>query len=339
MAILILLFLPQDSADPYFKFKKGTCWVYDTSASDEKKTVTFTVFKEEEGRIYVSFAREGDEPAAHVWRMKDGILFFGPDGGEEPPLPVFKAGSKKGDTWKSPDFEATHLGTAEVKVPAGTYKDAVLVSLKREEAEFRVWLVPNVGLVRLSVGDAFVAELREKKEGVEVKAPKSATVLRNERYAPGALQTLLVAESDFRSNDRDDNRVNDFWTGDVSGLYRVREQKLIDREVAEADAAPVTFEFMVKEWIPKPKPYHGYYFRAMLRNGRGEDLAKDTDESGAKCRNTSWFGFCAYPAEYGKTGAKTFIVFETVYACDNGGKFVEQWPTDAQLKESWKEVE
>src|SRR5262245_26559596 len=41
----------------------------------------------------------------------------------------------------------------------------------------------------------------------------------NERNASTSLKTLTSAEADFRSNDRDGNHVNDFWTANVAGLY------------------------------------------------------------------------------------------------------------------------
>src|SRR5579862_1744833 len=71
----------------------------------------------------------------------------------------------------------------------------------------------------------------------------------NERNASTTLKTLTSAEADFRANDRDWNQVNDFWTGDVKGLYtmtsaRVRGARgdredppirLIELSVAAAD--------------------------------------------------------------------------------------------------------
>src|SRR5438045_5872144 len=87
----------------------------------------------------------------------------------------------------------------------------------------------------------------------------------NERAASTALKSLTSAEAEFRANDRDSNQVNDFWTGDVAGLYYTRpnsspvgpEIKLIERAIAEADAAPL------KPLVPVPVPYHGYLFRAL----------------------------------------------------------------------------
>src|SRR5688500_17803531 len=63
----------------------------------------------------------------------------------------------------------------------------------------------------------------------------------NERGASAALKTLASAQADFRENDRDGNKVQDFWTRDVAGLYGVvpagetETIKLIDRSVAGAD--------------------------------------------------------------------------------------------------------
>src|SRR5262245_44319035 len=80
----------------------------------------------------------------------------------------------------------------------------------------------------------------------------------NERLAVHALKTLTVAEVDFRSNDRDGNRINDFWTGDVAGLYYLKDPtgstlRLIESRLADADPASVT--------RPSPAiPLHGYWF-------------------------------------------------------------------------------
>src|SRR6187455_1337140 len=77
----------------------------------------------------------------------------------------------------------------------------------------------------------------------------------NERGASTALKTLSSAEADFRSNDRDGNHENDFWTADVKGLYTMTSAKvrgagtapddpaikLIEIETAAADADPAYY--------------------------------------------------------------------------------------------------
>src|SRR5258708_732588 len=64
---------------------------------------------------------------------------------------------------------------------------------------------------------------------------RSADRASNERIASTTLKQFTSAEAEFRANDRDRNGVNDFWTGDVSGLYSLtvdgHELQLIPREV------------------------------------------------------------------------------------------------------------
>ena len=161
----------------------------------------------------------------------------------------------------------------------------------------------------------------------------------NEREASRALHQLSAAEADFRANDRDDNHANDFWTGDVAGLYYLRpksggnppELKLIERAIAEADAKPL------QPRVPSPVPYHGYFFIA-LDEDDSTDGPKDRlykrDTGGVppmgKVHNESKFGFCAYPAEYGVTGRYTFIINEnnTIFRADLKGESTTHFPKD-----------
>src|SRR6185436_18466742 len=74
--------------------------------------------------------------------------------------------------------------------------------------------------------------------------------VQNERQASTRLKMRTAAVWDYRLNDRDKNGFNDFWTGDVTELYRYG---LIEREVAEADASPLT------PLCSSPIPFRGYY--------------------------------------------------------------------------------
>jgi len=135
----------------------------------------------------------------------------------------------------------------------------------------------------------------------------------NERTGSSTLKIMTSAEADFRTNDRDGNKVKDFWTGDVSGLYYVRtadaklEVKLIEQDVAAADA---------KSLFPLAKGTEaksGYLYHALERYetipGAGGEYKVDTDKSGRKVHNEKMFGFCAYPAS-GKYGGLIFTVNE-----------------------------
>jgi len=159
----------------------------------------------------------------------------------------------------------------------------------------------------------------------------------NERTASTTLKKLTSAQADFRANDRDWNQVNDFWTGDVAGLYYTRpntsppgpEIQLIERAIAEADAAPL------KPLVPQPVPYHGYLFRALEEDDERDVPAGDRpykkDTGGTppmgKVHNTSKFAYIAYPAEYPKNGKYSFVVNEnnTVFRFEGDGSEMRNW--------------
>src|SRR5947207_5224892 len=71
---------------------------------------------------------------------------------------------------------------------------------------------------------------------------RKRVVHENDYAAYVAVKNLVLAECDYRANDRDGNGIQDFWTADVTGLYSADPGsgpiKLIDRRVAEADARP-----------------------------------------------------------------------------------------------------
>ncbi len=96
----------------------------------------------------------------------------------------------------------------------------------------------------------------------------------NERNACVSLKTLATAEADFRANDRDGNRIQDFWTGDVAELYHLGAAKLIETSIAEADAKPL------RKGAPAPVPCAGYYFIAMEvdEDGQGYVVSAHFDE-------------------------------------------------------------
>jgi len=181
----VAAFVQADTGAAFCRFPKGTTWTYRQSQGDTASRVVLTVVGVEENRIVVEskeYAREGKDPEVKMlaWAVEDGYLVWGAirDGKMQSPLRVYKAGSKKGDTWKSPlgegkgELEAVHLGTAEVKVPAGTYRDAVQVAfrfgLDQERPLMEIALVPKVGMVRFggSAGQVrALMELTEFKEG------------------------------------------------------------------------------------------------------------------------------------------------------------------------------
>jgi len=147
----------------------------------------------------------------------------------------------------------------------------------------------------------------------------------NERGASASLKMLATAQIDFRSNDRDESGVCDFWRADVAGLFGLERSgdalKLIDLSVACADDRPAS----VYRSLPGAHaPKAGYLFRAIRH---ADEAVPDPNR----------FAFCAFPSSYPNVGRSTFIIDEgsTVLRKDLGhGAGVEVFPPDPG-KEGW----
>lgn len=157
----------------------------------------------------------------------------------------------------------------------------------------------------------------------------------NERKVSTMIKILSLAEVNFRDNDRDGNGVKDFWTGDVAGLLR---SGLIEREVAEADARPIV------PLIPKPVPYHGYYFVALQGDASvrpPESYHRDTDRKSGKVHHPEKYGFLAYPATPGRSGNYYFMICERneVWRAPLAAPVPTHWPADNELQMWWARPE
>ena len=153
----------------------------------------------------------------------------------------------------------------------------------------------------------------------------------NERSASAILKTLASAEADFRGNDRDGNGVQEFWTGDVSGLYHLLPAgggtplQLITRELAEADPTH-----------PNAKPLVGYWFVAMDVDETGQPYRQGPGQN----RHLTKFAFCAYPASRA-SGRTMFFINEgnTIFRKPFEGTVRRKWFTDAELKSEYSKID
>ncbi|OHB74274.1 MAG: hypothetical protein A2Z34_03595, partial [Planctomycetes bacterium RBG_16_59_8] len=135
----------------------------------------------------------------------------------------------------------------------------------------------------------------------------------NWKSAIGTLKHLREMNPIFRNEDSDRNGVNDFWTADVSGLYRVLDAAgnqiaKIEIPVARADGAPLSsLEGYIGSMIAtSPQPKAGYYFRSMLLDEKGAPYNQNITRDGKTIAlNTKKFAYCAYPAMYEETGKDT----------------------------------
>jgi hypothetical protein len=163
----------------------------------------------------------------------------------------------------------------------------------------------------------------------------------NERNARTTLQLLATVEEDFRQFDRDGNGVKDYWTKDVAGLNylggpaggsgRSASIQLISRDIAVADAAH--FHDMPEG----SKPYHGYYFKALELDDSGVPYAQNTKPEGFADKSLTKFAFCAFPAEYDRSGRWTYLINERkeIIRIDTQGKPIVRWGDPVYGPEAW----
>jgi hypothetical protein len=175
-----------------------------------------------------------------------------------------------------------------------------------------------------------------------------------------SLKTLASAEADFRANDRDGNGINDFWVGDVAGLYGLVPKgppnspsiKLIELSIAAADGDPLAGWYPAIPASPRPKANFWYQALASDRSIRPPKPYR----TGNQPYNLSQFGFIAYPDDHIDGGKYAFIVSEnyTIFRCALTGDIkasdrvppgrlkladYTDWPSDDELKANWSKLD
>ncbi len=153
-----------------------------------------------------------------------------------------------------------------------------------------------MNIVQLSFGLLVLSALSGSacNKTTDISSPAS-------NVAYSALAELNSAERKFFDGDVDKNGYQDFWTGDVAGLYKFG---LVSRQIAEADAAPIN------RLVEQPIPYQGYYFIALEWDDSGEPperLKQVTDTSAGKVHHQKRFAFCAYPARSQNANCWTYL--------------------------------
>jgi hypothetical protein len=138
---------------------------------------------------------------------------------------------------------------------------------------------------------------------VEVLARR---VGRNEMTAIDVCRGYVEAQMEYAAQDRNGDGVLQYAQrilsapGKKDGLYWEGEtENLVPKAFADAAAA------MFAEG-KKPVPYHGYYFHIL--KAQGPDAPGGAVDYVVKGKMIGGFALIAYPAEYGVSGIKTFLV-------------------------------
>lgn len=145
----------------------------------------------------------------------------------------------------------------------------------------------------------------------------------NELTAIRALRLIAAAQQAVLEEDPDGNGERDYWIADLSSLAAWKSEAggkpapLLSSGIARSDPRP-----LVKP-ARKPEPFCGYHYAA-LREAPPAD--------GEPRTNPARFAFCAWPAEYGRSGRETYLVDQRgkVHAYDGRGLPPVAWPPQAE---------
>lgn len=163
---------------------------------------------------------------------------------------------------------------------------------------------------------------------------------RNEMTAMDVCRAYVEAQMEYSAHDRAGDGVLQYAQKIVSspgkkdGLYwEGAPENLVPKAFADASAA------MFAEGR-KPVPYHGYYFHIL--RAQGPDAQGGSLDYVVKGKMVGGFAMVAYPAEYGVSGIKTFIVNHhgVVYEKDLGNATATLPPQMTRFNpdKTWKAV-
>ena len=157
---------------------------------------------------------------------------------------------------------------------------------------------------------------------------------RNELAVLDAARAYVQAQREYASRDRDGDDVLEYAQNILSspglkdGLYWSPE---LDGEVSPLGplvAAAVGEGYMKSTGERSgPKPFHGYYFKILTRQGKSAPGGRFSYVTNGKM--IGGFALVAWPAEYGESGIMTFIVNQQgrVYQKDLGPSTTKTAPS------------
>ena len=251
------------------------------------------------------------------------LKLFGPQGAD-----IVQSGDPAEDKDSRAEFARRAREKMEVQIEPSNPNRAVIVVGNQN------WPLP-VPLIRTKSGQWHFDAARGR---VEILARR---VGRNELVAIDVCRAYVEAQMEYASRDRDGNGVLEYAQkivsspGKKNGLYWEGEtDNLVPKAFADAAAA------MFAEG-KKPVPYHGYYFRILT--GQGPEAPGGQRTYVVKGLMIGGFALLAYPADYGVSGIKTFIVNHrgVVYEKDLGAatRTLAAQTTRFNPDKSWKPIQ
>lgn len=189
-------------------------------------------------------------------------------------------------------------------------------------------------------GDVWVFDTAKGREEV-----LNRRIGENELFTIQSLLAVVDAQREYATKDRDRNALLEYAQkfvsdpGKKNGLYWP-----VKAGEPQSPLGPIMMQMASEGYQVKasatPVPYHGYYYRILM--AQGKDAAGGAYSYLVKGKMIGGFAVVAYPAEYGNSGVMTFIVnhdgkvFEKDLGANTAGvaKSMKEYNPD----KSWAEV-
>ncbi|MGH9646376.1 MAG: DUF2950 domain-containing protein [Bryobacteraceae bacterium] len=250
------------------------------------------------------------------------LKLFGPQSAD-----VVKSGDPAEDKDRRAEFAHRAHEKVDVHIEPSNLNRAVIIVGNDN------WPLP-IPLVRAKNGQWHFDVARGR---VEILARR---VGRNELAAIDVCRGYVEAQMEYASRDRNGNGVLDYAQrivsspGKKNGLYTEGDpNNLVPKAFGEAAATIAGGK--------TPVPYHGYYFHILT--SQGPDAPGGTQPYIVKGDMIGGFAMIAYPAKYGDSGIKTFIVNHrgVVYEKDLGPSTAVLAPQMTRFNpdKTWQAVE
>ena len=232
------------------------------------------------------------------------LAIFGPEGKE-----IISSGDEVADKTAREHFLSKYqeMNKIEKETP-----DKAVVDVGSEDWPFPIPIVKK--------GETWVFDTQDGKEEI-----LSRRIGRNELDTIEVMHAYVDAQREYVSKDRDGNGDIEFaqkiisTEGKHDGLYWEtndgKELSPFGPLVAEATQEGYTGK---KTQSGQPKPYHGYVFKILKR--QGQNAPGGQYDYVANGKMILGFALLAYPAKYGSSGIMTFIINQddVVYQKDLG---------------------
>ncbi len=232
-------------------------------------------------------------------------------------------------------------------IPAIILGIVALVKINKSQGTLKGAGLAIAGLVLSGLGLIFWFVFAPIIAAIAIPNPLNTRIAASELRIQVNLKKIVSAEEMWRQNDFDGNGQHDYWTYDVSCLYRMMADNqqplaLIDQDSAQADLQPAATDTFGPNRLEKlvtstGKEKFGYFLKAITYDEN--NMAYNQNEvNGIKATNNYKYAFCACPADYPYSGRKTYIINEEgmIYSQDlSHGNGIDTWPADLG-PEGWK---